>query len=120
MSAKKIDMRNVITGLLLIAVSISGCRKSDFANNIPNCIKNNIEANKSNPSWNCKEVDEYNYQGQLVYIFEAEEIYPDAATGVLRSDCTTLCGLGGIAGIMICNGDKFYNKAIFIRTVWHK
>ncbi|MCW3106211.1 MAG: hypothetical protein JWQ09_717 [Segetibacter sp.] len=113
-------MKILTIAFALIALSLSACRKSCFADSIPGCIKSNIEANKSQPDWSIKKVDEYEYQGKLVYIFEPHENYPDMQTAIIKSDCTTLCTLGGIAGNVTCNGDKFYEKAVFKRTVWQK
>lgn len=113
-------MKSIVLSFILIALMLGSCRKSEFENNIPDCIKSNIEANKGKPGWNVKQVDEYEYQGSLVYIFEPDQVSPDMQTAVIKSDCSALCALGGIAGITMCNGERFYDKAKLIRTVWSK
>src|SRR4051812_36042993 len=105
-------MKTLVVAFALITLLLASCRKCGLDNNASDCIKNNIEANKNKTDWNIKKVDEYEYQGQLVYIFEPEENYPDMQTAVIKSDCTVLCTLGGIAGNLMCNGDKFYEKAV--------
>lgn len=112
-------MRSLISALS-ITVMVAACKKSDVAADIPVCIKSNIEANKNQPYWNVKQVDEYQYQGKLVYVYEAETVYPDMQTPIFSSDCAIICTLGGIAGTTTCNGENFSNKSTFIRTVWRK
>ncbi len=113
-------MKRLVLNLIFIMFILAACSKSAFVTNVPDCIKNNIEANKTKPGWNVKRVDEYEYQGNLVYIFEPDQVSPDMQTSVTKSDCTTLCTLGGIAGITMCSGDRFSDKAKLIRTVWQK
>jgi hypothetical protein len=113
-------MKSIILSLAFASLLFTNCSKSEFSDSIPDCIKSSIEANKNKDDWNIKRVDEYQYQGNTVYIFEADQIYPDMQTPVIKSDCTTLCTLGGIAGITMCNGDRFYDKAKLIRSVWQK
>ncbi|MGI8950922.1 MAG: DUF6970 domain-containing protein [Chitinophagaceae bacterium] len=76
-------------------------------------------ANKNNSDWNVKEIDEYLFQNKIVYVFVPEP-WPDAQTAITNSDCTPLCALGGIAGIMKCNGENFDSNAVFKRVIWRK
>lgn len=112
--------RLIISGFWLMTVIISGCRKSCVSTVISDCIKNTIETNKNKEDWGVKAVEEYEYQGKLVYIFVPEQIHADMQTEVTSSNCTPLCFLGGITGNQMCNGDEFYKKAVLIRKVWQK
>ncbi len=96
----------------------TGCGKNPIAVNTPACISQAINANKNIPEWNVKSVSEYTYQQTIVYIFDAKEVVSDDQTTVVKSDCSTLCVLGGIAGVSMCNGENFYEKAVFRRKVW--
>ena len=84
--------------------------------------KNTIETNRGNDNWYVGKVDEYEYQGQLVYAFEPDNRIADGSTEIYTSDCESLCHVGGFGGpaIILCNGDKFYEKAIFRKNVWTK
>ena len=113
-------MKSSVLSFIIIALMLAGCSKPRLENNVPDCIESNIAANKTKPGWNVKRVDEYEYQGNLVYIFEPEHVYPDMQAAVIKSDCTTICTLGGIAGITMCNGDRFSEKAKLTRTIWQK
>ena len=103
--------------LLIIAVFITGC--SDIADDIPECINDLIEQEKKE---GCADgMDEYLFNGQLVYVFtQAEPICSDFGSPVYDEQCTQLCFIGGIAGLTICQDVNFNQNATFKRTIWEK
>ena len=114
-------MRKIILAAsVAIALVAAGCKKNCNSFVTSPCILSTIEANKNKAAWSYSRVEEYEFQGALVYILVPSEITADMQTDILRSDCTSLCRLGGIAGIQTCNGEKFYDNAVFKRTVWKR
>ncbi|MCY7420977.1 MAG: hypothetical protein LH478_04450 [Chitinophagaceae bacterium] len=116
-------MKLVIYLLLAAPLLMTACKKSNIANGTPACIKNNIEANKNKTDWYVGSVEEYKYQGKLVYAFNPEnKVIADGATSILTSECTPLCQVGGFGGpaINLCNGENFFQKAVLVRKIWNK
>jgi hypothetical protein len=113
-------MKTLIVGLAVIALNTLGCKKEEVDDTVPTCITNNIEANKDKTDWGIRSIDEYQYQGMVVYVYNPDANYADAQVAVIKTDCTSLCSLGGFTGNKMCNGDKFYDKAVYVKTVWQK
>ena len=110
---------------ILIATTFlyTACKKSSIANGTSACIKQNIEANKNKEVWYVANVEEYKYQGKLVYAFNPDnKVIADGATSILTSKCITLCNVGGFGGpaINLCNGENFYQNAVLVREIWNK
>ena len=63
-----------------------------------NCIQKYIDSNKNTANWPVSSVDEYEFQGKLVYAFNPPRNYADASTFIKASDCKDLCSVGGFAG----------------------
>jgi hypothetical protein len=109
--------------LLFIAsfVSLSGasCRKSAIASNIPSCIRNEIQAQIDDPQSNVVKVNEYMFQGKTVYGFD-HFMAADGTMEIKDGDCNTLCYVGGFGGpnVNLCNGENFFQHAVFKRNVW--
>ncbi|MDQ2718743.1 MAG: hypothetical protein M3Z26_03105 [Bacteroidota bacterium] len=101
---------------LFILFMLASCKKQE---QIPACIKSTIDENKNNSNWKIEEVDEYEFQNKLVYVFVPVP-QPDVQTEIKNSVCTMVCALGGIAGIMKCNGESFYSVAVLKRVIWKK
>jgi hypothetical protein len=105
--------------LLLLFVS---CKK-DIAPGTPGCIKNEINANKNDPGWEVGSVNEYSFQGNLVYAFAPDgDIIADGSTAIKDASCNTICSIGGFGGPAVneCNGTNFYAVAVFKRNIWTK
>jgi len=107
------------TTLFFVALS---CNK-DISSNIPDCIKNEIKANKLKKDWYVGSVEEYSFQGKLVYSFNPDnKIVVDGSSFIKDGACKTICSVGGFGGPNVdsCNGDRFNQTAIFKRTIWKK
>jgi hypothetical protein len=105
---------------LLMAI---GCHKPDIASGIPRCIYKDIKENSKTQDWMVGKVDEYSFQGKIVYSFEPDiKRIADGASAIMDADCNTLCHIGGFAGPANnqCNGENFFQNAVFKRTIWEK
>jgi hypothetical protein len=112
-------------GSLVIAflLILTSCKKGDIAGDIPSCIRQQIVTGKMNPNWTVGSVEEFMFQNKIVYAFNPNtEKIADGASGIVDSDCNTLCSMGGFGGtqINLCNGDNFFQAAVFKRVIWKK
>lgn len=101
----------------------NGCKKISIAAGVPQCIKENIKTNQEAQNWYVGNVEEYKFQGKLVYAFNPNnKVIADGSSSVLTSTCDQLCTIGGFGGpaVNLCNGTNFYQQAIFVREVWNK
>ncbi len=113
----------LIIVFILAAFAYAGCEKSDFPPDIPPCIKDTINVYKNKPDWLIGNVEAYSFQGKIVYAFNPDnKRIADGQTYVVNSDCGIMCAVGGFGGpsINLCNGDNFFQKAVFIRKIWEK
>ena len=115
-------MKGVLPIIIICCFLIvsSSCRKSCAEGKVPECITSTIESNKNSPEWGIETVDEYEFNGYLVYVFKPGPHSADMFIQVLKDDCSEVCTLGGIMGIETCQGEKFYRKATYTRTIWTK
>jgi hypothetical protein len=115
-------MKKILATVLLAPFLITSCNKDDIAEGTPVCIKNEIGANRNNTQW-YGEVVEYTFQAKTVYAFVPDSrIIADASTEVKDEGCNSLCSVGGYGGpnVVLCNGDNFFQSAIFKRSIWKK
>jgi hypothetical protein len=64
-------------------------------------------------------VNEYLFQGKMVYVFSFDDLGSDIAYSVVSSECKAIGFLGGFTGNDQINGESF-SIAKFVRTVWEK
>lgn len=83
------------------------------------CLEAEIKEYGLSTTCNDAKVDEYTFQGKLVYAFGPGTCGADMTTKVMTSDCKTLGYLGGIAGNTKINGEEF-STAKFVKTIWKK
>ncbi len=86
----------------------------------PGCVREKIEQYKSQPEGMKSQVDEYVFQGKTVYVLIDDRKIADGGIDVIDANCNQLCFLGGIAGFTTCNGEKFFETAVFKRTIWKR
>ncbi len=111
------------TSLIALSTAFASCTKSSVANGIPQCIREMIAANKDNPKWEIGKVEEYEFQGQIVYSLNPDyRIITDGASSIVDANCNNICYVGGFAGPdnSLCKGENFFQKAVFRRMVWEK
>ncbi len=85
----------------------------------PACLPAALDAFQT---WCCASsahVDEYQFQGQPVYLFEPGTCGADMPTYVLDAQCDTLGFLGGFAGFTQIQGLDFASNSSFQGTIWH-
>ena len=108
--------------IFLTLLLFSSCKK-DIAPGTPGCIKNEINANKNDASWEVGSVNEYRFQGQIVYTFQPDgTIIADGSTTIRDASCNIICTIGGFGGPSVneCNGVDFYANAVLKRNIWKK
>jgi hypothetical protein len=117
-------MKKLLYCIVLINLySASSCRKTDdIPKNTPGCIKEEIKrlTSPTSSSWAIGSVDEYIFQGNTVYAFAPTRNIADGSTLVKDANCNLVCTYGGYGGpsVLLCNGEKFSEKAVFKRTIW--
>ena len=116
-------------GTLLIIVSLlmifaTSCKSSyGISPGTPRCISDEIANNQKKDDWMIGRVEEYQFQGKLVYAFQPDEKkIADGATTIKDANCTTLCNIGGFGGpsVNLCNGENFFQFAELKRIIWKK
>ena len=105
----------VCSGFLFVS-----CNK-DIAANTPKCIRSEINWHSKN--WETGSVDEYFFQNRLVYAFATDgKIIADGSTAIKDENCNQICTVGGFGGPAVnqCNGENFFQNAVFKRNIWKK
>lgn len=110
-------MKTFILALSLV-LTLQACTEKHC---VSNCIEWKIEELKKDNSIPIGKVDEYSYKGKTVYVFEDDHnVISDAGARVVDANCQDICYLGGIASIVMCNGHKFYEVAVYKRTLFRR
>ena len=113
-------MRIKITIGLILILCIVGCEKLNLKEDVPKCIEDKIrEFRKSALSCDSdSQVIRYNFQGINVYVFDPGNCGADMSAPVYDDQCNTICTLGGLGGNVICNGERFDEKATDATLIW--
>ncbi|MDB5226345.1 MAG: hypothetical protein JWN78_538 [Bacteroidota bacterium] len=104
--------------LLLFVSAVISCNKPGIEKGTPECVVNKIQEFSKSYCYNAK-VEEYVFQGKIVYVFDPGACGADMQAEVINSKCNTLGYLGGFAGNTKINGEEF-SHAVFINTTWKK
>lgn len=99
----------------------SGCQKSDInLEDNSDCIDLKIEAFKTSnlPCESGKSIYRYKFQDEFVYVFGPGNCGADMMSDVYDEECNLICGLGGIAGNITCNGENFGQNATEEILIW--
>src|SRR5687768_5402631 len=100
---------------LFTIIAITGCVKSDIAPGTPEClVKKTKDLNKQSPCDDGAAVQEYKFQGKIVYTLFTGDCIADSGAEVIDSDCNHLGYLGGLAGGTKINGVEFSSHATFL------
>jgi hypothetical protein len=111
-------MKAIKTCLFLLLVFFASCEKSDPK--VPECI-NNIINEHGTDLFICDSggsVKQFLFQGDYVYVFDPGNCGADLMASVYNSKCQSIGGLGGFAGNVIINGERFDQKGKYIKTIW--
>src|SRR5687768_3382041 len=100
---------NTFLILVLFATMLS-CATHKVVDQTPKCILDYINKYKNEANWHVGSVDEFEFQGKLVYAFNPSKNLADGATFIKSSQCVDMCSVGGFAGLKNnqCNGDNFF------------
>ena len=104
---------------VVISIVLSSCLKSKIADGTPRCIQEKIREFRKDATCDDAHVDEYQFQGGLVYDFDDSSCMMDGGSVVYSDNCNKIGSLGGISGNSEINGESF-EHAVFIREIWHK
>ena len=96
----------------------TNCQTTKNKATLKPCIQSFIDCNKA--TWQVGSVEEYEFQGKLVYAFTPSKNIMDGTTLIKSEACVDICSVGGFAGPRNsnCNGDNFFEKAVFKRKIW--
>jgi len=113
--------RYVLFLLSLVFVFTTSCKKDDedgIKDGVPSCVREEIINLKL--GYLCENganVKEYQFQENMVYVFNPGDCISDVAYKVLDTECNTLGYLGGIGGVWDIDGVDF-DEAEFKRIIW--
>ena len=106
--------------LFLLAVFTIGlsCTKVDLYRSY--CINQRIKEYKKDHDCDGARISSWHYLGRTVYVFDPGTcaVVSDEPKSLFDKDCQLICYIGGWAATEECEGDKFYNKAIYKVTIW--
>ncbi len=111
-------MRPLKFVFFILMFFLAACEKID--DDAPDCIKKLIKHHKSDFAL-CESgasVKQYLFQEKYVYVFGPGRCGADMQAPVYSENCELLGNLGGIAGNLIINGERFGQNAILIKTIW--
>ena len=117
---KKFSMKRISIFIASVAFLVTCCQKTVLNEETPDCINHKIIEFK-NSSSSCetgKSVYRYVFQGTYVYVFNPGNCGADMMATVYDQECNVLCGLGGIAGNIMCNGEDFGKNATGETLIW--
>jgi hypothetical protein len=111
-------MKKSIVLLILLPMLLVSCRKNEV--DAPASIKELIKSFEHDGLACVKgaSVDEYMFQGNLVYVFDPGTCGADMQAVVYDSNGNSIGALGGIAGNTVINGVRFDENAVLQRTIW--
>jgi hypothetical protein len=109
--------------LSLLVICIYGCKKcDDIPKDVPACISKVIKDGVYDSTFEVTSIEEYKYQGKVVYKLNPPDYIADASSIIVTGECAKLCFVGGFVGpgAILCNGENFFEKAVLVRRVWQK
>ena len=111
-------MKMNIISLFILLLSLTFCQKVDFREEPGDCLKQKIAEFQHGDYADSEDATIYRYkfQGHYVYVFDMG-VCCDMISPVYNEECVEICGLGGIAGNIMCNGESF-DKATDKTLIW--
>ena len=106
--------------LIIVAVThvLIACSKKVL---IPSCLQDKIATYAKDSIPFVYQVDVYEFKGKKVYkLIENPKNHTDAGAAIIDEDCSQICYLGGIAGLVLCDSENFEQNAKKVKTVWKK
>lgn len=111
------------TSFILLIILISGfssCQKVEIKTEVPPCIEEQIQSYEKSklPCESGKSVYRYIFNDRYVYIFNPGDCGADMMSDIYDENCVRLCGLGGIAGNLLCEEINFWEEASDETLIW--
>lgn len=103
--------------ITIISFSVFSCGKFDTPADTPDCISDSIQDFAKEAACDDVSIEEYKFQGELVYCYNSGSCGADMDSKVCDAECHVLGYLGGIVGNTSINGESF-STAEYIRTIW--
>lgn len=114
----------IMNSILYIAVFLTilgvACQCEDPHTEAPVCISEQIQNFRSSDLI-CEEgasIIRYSFQDKLVYVFNPGNCGADMMSDVYDEYCNRICGLGGIAGNLMCKEVNFWDEATGETLIW--
>ena len=107
--------------ILILILFFGSCQKKEVKlEEESTCISQKIEAYKTSklPCESGKSIYRYQFQGEYVYVFNPGNCGADMMSDVYDQNCDMICGLGGIAGNLICNNENFWENSTDETLIW--
>lgn len=106
--------------ILFSSIILLNCQKVELNEEVPSCMEKKINDYKNSnlPCEYGKSIYRYKFQGEYVYVFNPGNCGADMMSDVFDEACNSICGLGGIAGNISCNGDDFGKTATNRTLIW--
>lgn len=105
---------------LFCFIGILGCENLDLKEDVPECVEKKIKEFKDS-DLTCDSganVIRYDFQGMQVYLFDPGNCGADMQAPIYDEQCNIICGLGGFAGNVMCNGVNFGENATNPTLIW--
>ncbi len=111
-------MNHSILIIIIFCSSAFACDTAELKEGSSDCLKQKIAEFEHGDFGKEKgaKVLRYKFQGHYIYVFDSGQCC-DMISPVYDEDCVEICGLGGIAGNMTCNGESF-DKATDETLIW--
>jgi len=105
---------------LIFVLNFVSCDKVEINTSAPSCIDEKITSNQKNdlPCESGKSVYRYMFHDRYVYVFNPGDCGADMMADIYDEDCNRICGLGGIAGNLICEDIDFWEEATDETLIW--
>lgn len=112
---KKMNFLIIVIGLMVVS-----CQPVELKEEPSDCLGLKIIEFENNTSLceSGKSLYRYKFQDDLVYVFNPGDCGSDMMSEVFDEDCNRICGLGGIAGNLMCNGENFWDEATDETLIW--
>ena len=113
-------MKPLFSIIFLIILHFISCDKVEIKTSAPLCIDEKINSWKKSdlPCESGKSVFRYKFNDRFVYVFDPGDCGADMMADVYDEECNRICGLGGIAGNLMCEGVNFWEVATDETKIW--
>lgn len=105
--------------LIVVSFLFSACAKKTHSTRATSPLQTEINNFEKNTTCESAKISEYEFQSQLVYVFDPGKCGADMTSNVTDKQGKSLGQLGGFIGNTQING-KDFSTAKFMKIVWKK